>query len=574
MRTVDRTYARLSAHPSGKVKPVIPNAGAEPSELRKLRGAFFTPPAIADYLAGWAIRDAGATVLDPTCGEAVFLLAAGRRLRAFGAPSEGLDRQVFGVDLHEPSLQRSMQSLEYEGLDAQLITSDFFAVPTPAQLGCPLPEVDAVIGNPPFVRYQEHRGEARKASLSAALAQGVRLSGLASSWASVLVHACAFLKPEGRLAMVLPAELMTVGYAEPIRRWLRRRFSSVTLVMFEQLQFADALEKVVLLLAHGSGGCDSFTLTYVNTADELRSLEFGDGVIALPASEGKWTDLVLPLSQRRLYKNIVDEHFVRLGSYGSPTLGGVTGANDFFAISEGTRARFGIQEEDVIRICPPGSRHLKGTIFGAAQWRRLKEAGERVWLLQPRSCDEPGIAPYLRVGIDDGVDLAYKCQIRDPWWRPPAVAAPDLFFTYMSHRYPRLVTNSAKVTFLNSMHGIRLQSGAPRWAKQALPLMALNSITMLGAEIHGRAYGGGILKMEPSEAAELPMPEPKTLESAWDELKQSRDHLDRQLQDGLWTNVVKHVDEVLLQHSLGMDAAAVADIRDAVATLRKRRMTQ
>ena len=47
-------------------------------------------------------------------------------------------------------------------------------IPTPAQLGCPLPEMDAVIGNPPFVRYQEHIGDARKRSAQAALAQGRR----------------------------------------------------------------------------------------------------------------------------------------------------------------------------------------------------------------------------------------------------------------------------------------------------------------------------------------------------------------------------------------------------------------
>src|SRR5206468_8259796 len=108
-----------------------------------------------------------------------------------------------------------------------------------------LPAFDAVIGNPPFVRYQHHVGTMRRASLQAALRQGVRLSGLASSWAALLVHAGAFLKPNGRLAMVMPAELLTVGYAEPVRRWLRRRFANVNLVLFERLQFAEALENVV-----------------------------------------------------------------------------------------------------------------------------------------------------------------------------------------------------------------------------------------------------------------------------------------------------------------------------------------
>ena len=37
---------------------------------------------------------------------------------------------------------------------------------------------DAIVGNPPFVRYQNFTGAARSWSMEAALAQGVRLSGL------------------------------------------------------------------------------------------------------------------------------------------------------------------------------------------------------------------------------------------------------------------------------------------------------------------------------------------------------------------------------------------------------------
>ena len=103
-------------------------------------------------------------MFDPTCGEAVFLLAAGRRLRDLGCPPADLDQQLYGVDLHAASLQASKRLLEAEGMGAQLIAGDFFNVPSPSQLGCPLPEMDAVIGNPPFVRYQEHVGETRKAS--------------------------------------------------------------------------------------------------------------------------------------------------------------------------------------------------------------------------------------------------------------------------------------------------------------------------------------------------------------------------------------------------------------------------
>ena len=555
----------------------LPQAGNAVVEAvsRKTRGAFFTPPAIADFLASWAVHgDPKARVLDPTCGEAVFLLAAARQLRSLGCDAGNLDEQVFGVDLHRPSLDESLRLLEAEGLDAHLLAEDIFAVNTPDQLAAGLPEMDAVIGNPPFVRYQEHRGDARSRSTAAALRQGVRLSGLASSWASVLVHACAFLKPEGRLAMVLPAELLTVHYAEPVRRFLRNRFAGVTLVLFDQLQFEDALERVVLVLAHGSGGCDSFTLLYVNDADELADSHIGDSFGVQPASEGKWTDLLLPLRQRQLYRRVVDQGFVPLADFGQPELGTVTGGNDFFAITEATRLEYDIDDEDVTPICPPGSRHLKGPVFGKRQWEGLRDAGERVWLLRPMGDTlSRGLERYVAQGKQLGIDAAYKCQIRNPWWRPPCVPPPDLFFTYMSHRYPRLVNNTAGVGFLNSMHGVRLRSGVQRPVRSALPLLTLNSVSMLGAEIHGRSYGGGILKMEPREAAQLPVPASPVLLRAWEELKPERDHLERQLVDGLWTNVAKRVDEVLLQRVLGLSGLEAADLHAATTTLRERRMS-
>ncbi len=543
-------------------------------ELRKARGAFFTPPAIADFLAAWAVdKDPDARVLDPTCGEAVFLLAAGRELKRRGCPTAALDEHLFGVDLHEQSLSDATSILEGESLDAKLLKEDFFEVPTPDQLGCPLPRLDAVVGNPPFVRYQDHTGTTRKRSQQAALRQGVRLSGLASSWAALLVHSCGFLKPEGRLAMVLPAELLTVHYAEAVRRWLKQRFAAVHLVLFEELQFEDALEKVVLVVAKGSGGCDSFSLHYVNDAEDLLNLGPFDHYSVTPADEGKWTDMLLPLKTRQLFKRVVGEHFTPLGDYGSPELGSVTGANSFFTLNEETRQEYGLAEDQLARISPPGTRHLKGFSFTGADWKELRARNEPVWLLRPDPKDRSeALLSYIEEGQRRGVPDAYKCRVREQWWRPRMVTPPDLFFTYMSHRYPRLVTNSARCSFVNSMHGIRLRSTAPKSAKQALPLLALNSISMLGAEVHGRSYGGGILKMEPREASVLPVPSYQALLKAWEQLRPEKPSLERKLRNGLWTNVAKRVDAVLLRDVMGLAAADVDELYEAAGWLRERRL--
>ncbi len=480
---------RLSAG-SIRVRRIMIRAG-DSEGLRKERGAFFTPPAIADFLAEWAVLDQpDARVMDPTCGEGAFLVSAGQRLKDLGRDVGDLDSQLYGFDLHQTSLEWASNLITEAGMDAYLQQGDFFSIATPDQLGSSVPEMDAIIGNPPFVRYQQHIGESRDLSKQAALRQGVRLSNLASSWAALLVHSCGFLKPEGRLAMVLPAELLTVGYAEPVRAWLKQRFEQVHLVMFDRLQFQDATEKVVLVLASGSGGCDAFSLYYMDDADDLAKVRVMSNHAATVLDSGKWTDLLLPNRQRHLFRSTSADHFISLGRYGNPELGIVTGANAFFTMTETTRAEYGLTEEagQVIKVSPPGTKHLKGLSFSQSAWREMRDAGERVWLFRPSPTDSSAaVTRYVRFGLDQRVDEAYKCRIRTPWWRPPAVTPPDLFFTYMSHRYPRLIANSARTTFVNSMHGLRLRDDVPDCSRRALPVLMFNSVT------HARCGGSRAL---------------------------------------------------------------------------------
>jgi adenine-specific DNA-methyltransferase len=550
-------------------------AGDSP-ELRKQRGAFFTPYSIAEHLAEWALRGVGneGLVLDPTCGEGVFLLAAAEQLAKSGRTRE--TARLFGIDIHESSLRETEKLLSSvpQAPQRDLLVGNFFEEPTPDQIDARLPFVDAVIGNPPFIRYHEHRGDSRRRALAAALGQGVRLTGLASSWAALLVHASAFLKPDGRIAMVLPAELLSVGYAEPIRVWLRERFQSVHLVLFDQLQFAGAEEHVVLLVARGSGGCNAFTLHPVSSAEELRDLHIYDAHAFAPQASGKWTDLLIPEEARNIFASITGEHFGTLGSFGSVELGTVTGANKFFTLSEAVRRDYGLSENaHVVRTVPPGSKHLRGLTFTTGHWEQLRLDGERVWLLNPsvRRAASGGLNRYLRLGEELEVDTAYKCTVRTPWWRPPVVRPPHFFFTYMSHISPRLVTNEAAVTMVNSMHGVTLTDDAPECLRTALPILSCNSVTRLGAEVRGRTYGGGILKMEPTEAAELPIPLAEHALAAWRILEPRRARIDALIHAGDWDTATTIVDEAVLSTVLAIPTARIEVLR---RTLTRRRLSR
>ncbi len=148
------------------------------AEARKARGAFFTPPEICSFLAEWAIRSASDRVMEPSCGDAAFLRAATDRLREMGAPLpvSGLSSfgQVHGVELHPASAHYAAAVVTRAGIPATILEGDFFDLD--AQ-----PAFDAVIGNPPYVRYQDFAGPARLKAQRRALEAGRPMSGLASS---------------------------------------------------------------------------------------------------------------------------------------------------------------------------------------------------------------------------------------------------------------------------------------------------------------------------------------------------------------------------------------------------------
>ena len=534
---------------------------------QKARGAFYTPFDLAAYLTEWAIRTPDDTVIEPSCGEAVFLETAWEHIQRRGYASGSSAASIFGYEIDEHACTAARSVIARIGAPAAVRNTDFFEV-------APTSSADAVVGNPPYIRYQVFSGSAREKAQRAALAAGVQLDGLASSWAPFVVHAARFLKEDGRLALVLPAELLHVKYAAPVRRYLMQRFAKVTLVTFERLVFPSVTSEVLLLLAEGQGPTDSINLLQVADIEGLRNHHFTRRQWKPSRDDTKWSAALIAGESLDLYKEIMDcGDFSRLSDWGDVSLGAVSGNNGYFRMPQIKAIEHGLQHNDLVDVLPSNGKALRGFSYSKRAHQELKQSNEHTLLFYPTDGNSLSAAAqqYIDLGEQQGVHNAYKCETRNPWWRVPIPGkVADLFITYMNHDSPRLIANAASVHALNSVHGLTLRRNQ-KSLKLLLPIAALNSITALGAEVIGRSYGGGVLKVEPREAALLPVPSPTLIRKKSDELRAIEVSSGQLLRAGKHDDIRAQVDAVLFGSRNNTLEERLTKIRTAKNVLRSRR---
>ena len=140
-------------------------------------------------------------------------------------------------------------------------------------------------------------------------------------------------------------------------------------------------------------------------------------------------------------------------------------------------------------------------------WRRSDEP--MLLLRIPKGAEVPArVQRYLESDAGARAREAYKCRHRSPWYSVPDVRVPDFFLTYMAGRAPHLVKNAVGATCSNALHGVKLR--LPSLSDAALLSAWQSPLTRLSCELEGHALGGGVLKLEPREAARAilsnPMP--------------------------------------------------------------------
>jgi hypothetical protein len=283
---------------------------------------------------------------------------------------------------------------------------------------------------------------------------------------------------------------------------------------------------------------------------------------------GKLLAQLLPEDTRELYDGLARgsyAHVTTLGQLASVDIGAVTGANDFFLLAADEEP--GLAAE-LLRPTISKAMHVRGARFAPADLDRLLDAGTRarMFVAAKDTPDEllSSADAYLQRGKKRDIHKRYKCRVRDPWWAVPLPkqGAPDLFLTYCASEHPRLVLNEAQVLHTNTVHGVSIRRGV---SARALAAGFYNSLTLLSAELVGRSYGGGVLKLEPTEAEALVVPPlPDGAEAALDDV-------DALLRTGDLTALLDRMDHLVLIDGLGLTEADVVALRAGAERLRSRR---
>jgi adenine-specific DNA methylase len=544
------------------------------SQNAKALGAFYTSIQVADFLVWWAIRSRRDMVMDPSFGGGVFIRSACNRLRQLGGKPE---HQVFGVEL-DPRVHKLIGDKltdEFGLTKTNLWQKDFFDFEP-----LPVNQVDAIVGNPPFIRYQKFTAASRERALSQAADHGVRLTQLSSSWAPFVIHSVSMIKPGGRLAMVLPMELGHATYAQPVIKHLLNSFGKVTILTFRKKLFPGLSEDTLLVLAEERGQPTTIVLhrdlahagVLADIQKKRKTAMAGTRKLnstTLAQGSERLIEYVISKKSRDLYQELKRSRMTkRLGEFVDVGIGYVTGSNNFFHLSPQEVKRLNLPKRFLRRAIRRG-RALAGLYFTSSDWRAATDSGDAGYLLaiSPQADLPPSVQSYLEVGKKSRVPEGYKCRVRTPWYSVPHVYQPDAFLTYMSGIAPRLVTNAAAVVAPNTLHIIRLHPNTIL-TSDSIAALWLTSLTRLSVEIEGHALGGGMLKLEPGEAENCRIANPEIRDGSFKDLATEVDCL---IRAGNLSEAQNLTDRFVLRDKLGLSQRDCKLLKDAAEGLLRRR---
>tara|TARA_B110000211_G_scaffold86608_1_gene101612 strand:+ start:684 stop:2309 length:1626 start_codon:yes stop_codon:yes gene_type:complete len=478
---------------------------------QKLRGGYYTPQNIADYVARWVLGASPSSVLEPSCGDGVFINALHH---------DNCDKSIKlqGFELFDSEVKKAKAKCKKYGFtDAHIVEGDFLS--WASDVVASQSEIfDGVVGNPPFIRYQflEKNFQVNAEKIFNIL--GLKFTKHTNAWVPFILASIAMLKSGGRLGMVIPSEIIHVMHAQSLRDYLLESCSKVVIIDPQEIWFEDTLQGAVIIFAEKKISKDKkskgLAIKHVKGFDFLtkssETLFSRTPAVGVDSLVGKWTKAMLEKEERILLAKIIKNKKVfSFDEIASVEVGIVTGANNFFLVDDDTVEKYGLN-----RYVSPmfgKSLHCKGVIYDKAQHqenKRNKLPTNFLYLDKEYSNLPANVQKYIDYGEGQDFHSRYKCRIRDPWYKVPSVFSRNLGMLKRSHETPRLIYNELEAYTTDTAYRVTSKGVDPAY----FSYLFLNPLTAVFAELSGRYYGGGVLELVPSEIRKLYIPVPNSLD--------------------------------------------------------------
>lgn len=470
------------------------------TSARKLRGGYYTPDPLVDWCLDRVAAVASSSPrrwLEPAAGDGAFIRGLARRQPGGRIGAGELD--AIELDPAEAAVCEGV--LRQSGISGRVVNDTFFAWASSQQ-----PCFDAVVGNPPYVRYQFVGAEDRRLAEELMARQGLTLRGVSNLWIPFALVGLSLLRPGGAFALVLPSELFCTVSGGQFRASVIQDFASLRVDLFPRQTFPSILQDVVVVSGRRAARRATSRPVDFYEHGSSKPRQWRHRVSASPES---WQRYLLAPSEVGAFHDACRLAGVfRLGGVALMEVSIVTGANPFFTVDDATVAEFSLRPWS--RPLLARSADAPGVVFDAADHDEARRRGSRAWLLDfsaehPEPNGHPGVREYLARGEAQGLHERYKCRIRSPWYRVPQIKCGRLMLPKRAHRHHRLLLNRASVFTTDTVYRGKMLS---LFADREADLVAgfQNTLTLLSAEIEGRTYGGGVLELVPSEIARLQVP--------------------------------------------------------------------
>ncbi len=472
---------------------------------QKLRGGYYTPQNLADYVTKWVLNKQPNYILEPSCGDGVFIQSL--KNNEFKKSVNISCFEIFDTEVKK-TLQRS-KALGFE--NTYVREGDFLAwANDELKKGSKL--FDAVIGNPPFIRYQFLEKAFQEQAELVFKTLDLKFTKHTNAWVPFLLSSLALLKDGGRMGMVIPSEIIHVMHAQPLRTYMGNVCSKIVIIDPKEIWFENTLQGAVIIFAEKKENSESPTegvgivsVEGFDFIDESPEDLFNNALgINGETVEGKWTRAVLQKNELSLIKKMLCHKMVhKFKDIAKVDVGIVTGANDFFLVDNETVSEYNLEKYAYPMF--GRSQHCPGIVYDKSQHDYNQSQGLPTNFLYiteefeklPRKAKD-----YIELGEIEKYHERYKCRIRKPWYKVPSIYSTEIGMLKRCHDSPRLILNQVGAYTTDTAY--RVTSTFTN--AENLVCSFLNPLTAIIAELEGRYYGGGVLELVPSEIEKLYIP--------------------------------------------------------------------